>query len=67
MINSTEYVSPRFRYSFLGNHGPNAVQGPTTKQHAIEVLEYTSQCNIMIYNESNRIIALDEKSPTLQE
>ena len=50
-----------------GNHGPSAAQGPTTKQHAIEVLKYTPQFSSMINNENNKIVALIDRNPKLQK
>ena len=50
-----------------GNHGPNAAQGPTIKQHAVEDLEHTHQYSNTTNIEIAEIVALNERILKLQK
>ena len=50
-----------------GNHGPSAAQGPTTKQHAIEVLKHTHTSSYMINIQIAIIVDLSKWILTLQK
>ena len=50
-----------------GNHGPSAVQGSTTKQHAVEVLEHTHTSNYMIIVQITYFVALNERNATVKK
>ena len=51
----------------VGNHGPNAVQGPTTKQPAVENLKHTHAHSHMITIETTHTAILGDRNSTSQK
>ena len=62
----SQKISEKTR-GIAGNRGPNAGQGPTTKQHAIEILEHIHTPSYMINTQVAYVVDLSEWIPTIQQ
>ena len=63
-----KYTCHSGKHTCHGYKGSNVKnQGPTAKQHAIEVLEYTHTSHHMINTEIAYVVALNKRILTLQK